>query len=100
MGWAIGYRPDFGLTSSSCTLSLRDRAVGDLGDLGSLKEFMSPSVRPFLEWVSGTFLDLDDARDLPALELVEADLDIEFPGTRGTSSAASLNLFASSRTDV
>ena len=45
-------------------------------------------------------LDLDDLRDFPALELVEPDLDAEPPGTGGISSTASLNLFASSRTDV
>ncbi len=45
-------------------------------------------------------LDLEDARDFPAVELTEPDLDVELPGTGGTSSAASLNLFASSRTEV
>ncbi len=100
MGWLIGFPTDFGLTSSSCTLLLRDLAVGDLGDLGLLKEFRSPSVQPFLGCVSETFLDLDEARDFPALELVEADLDVELPGRGGASLAVSLNLFASSRTEV
>lgn len=100
MGWLIGYAPDFGLTSSSCTLLLRDLAVGDLGDLGVLKISMSPSVQPFLGCDSKTFLDLDEARDFPALELVEADLDVEPIGKGGTSLAVSLNLFASSRTEV
>ncbi len=66
----------------------------------AFKEVGSLITCPFFEEVSVVFLDLEDARDLPAFELTEPDLDAEVPGTGGTSSAVSLNLFASSRTDV
>lgn len=85
---------------SSCANSRRGRLVGDLGDRKFLNEFTSSIAFPLFVEASEKFLDLDDARDFPAFELTEPDLEAEVPGTGGISSAVSLNLFASSRTEV